>query len=290
MELIIDEKLKQKHWNEKDRISAIYIITNLVNNKKYVGQTSNVRKRFSDYNGTKYLTMKTPIFRAIKKYGSDSFTFEVIECPKKSLDDMESFYIEELKTSDENYGYNRSKGADGSTRLKSVRKKLSKAHTGMKESAETKRKKSNTVIMINDELNIVIISDSGKLCGDYLGVSKDYIKNCLRQPSSIQGFRVYYDDSNKRTEILNKMYKKRSIRDKKYVEYAEYLNSIESESVETIYDLIKKKFGKIYKLSYDNKSVSLVPYELECLTEVTDDNIEKLHDEYIKDESKDSCL
>ena len=283
MKLIIDEKLKKEKWNQKDKISAIYIITNLVNNKKYVGQTSNVRKRFSDYNGTKYLDQKTPIYRAIKKYGQDNFTFEVIQCPKLKLDMMEMEYISDLKTTDIKYGYNILKGANGATRLDSVRKKLSVVHTGMKESNDTKRKKSNMIIMINDKENYMVVADSAKLIGDYLGKSKDYIKNCLRQPSRVGNYRLYYDDMEKRTAILEKMYNKKSIRDTKYVEYGEYLNTVELESVETMYDSLRAKFGDIYTLSYDDESLSLKEY-IPLETEVTEEEIERAYMEFIEEE------
>ena len=81
----------------------------------------------------------------------------------------------------------------------------------------------------------MIVCDSGKLFGDYVGKSKDMIKNGLRQPSKICGYRLYYDDFEKRQEIRNKMMKKRSIRDKGYIDMLNVLDTIELEGVETIY-------------------------------------------------------
>ena len=287
MKLIIDEHLKKERWNEKDKISGIYIITNLVNNKVYVGQTSNIRKRFSDYNGTKYLTSDRPVYKAIKKYGQDNFTFEIAKLvsTKYELDKYEKIFIQKYNSSNPKYGYNIGKGGGGAT--PEGKKKLSEAHIGLKESADTKRKKSNQIIMINLEDKIVIISDSGKLAGDYFDKSKDYIKNCLRQPSSIKGFRLFYDDYEKRTKILDKMYSKRSIRDKEYVKIGEYLNKLEmsGESVETIYEKIVKKYGKIYKLSYDNDSVSLEEFHLPYILEERDEDIYNVYEDYVKSEN-----
>lgn len=59
-------------------IFYIYIITNLINGKLYVGQTSDVKRSIRNY---KYPAKKDqrPIIWAIKKYGWDNFTFQIIE-------------------------------------------------------------------------------------------------------------------------------------------------------------------------------------------------------------------
>ena len=125
---------------------------------------------------------------------------------------------------------------------KIVRSQKTLGRVASKDKVPTKRKKSNKVYAIKD--NEFIISDSGKLLGDYFGKSKDYIKNCLRQPSSINGYSLYYSDPVKRAEIKNKMLSKRSIRNKKYMELLKY---IDNSSVETI----EKDFHVKY-ITYEN--------------------------------------
>ena len=63
----------------------IYKITNLINGKKYIGQTVNsVEKRFNDHsnpNNDCYLG------RAIRKYGKENFKVELV-CKANSLKEL----------------------------------------------------------------------------------------------------------------------------------------------------------------------------------------------------------
>ena len=72
------------------------------------------------------------------------------------------------------------------------------------------------------------------------------VKNCLRQPSRYHGWRLYYDDYEKRQDIRNKMMNKRSIRDRGYIKTLDILDKYEIEGVETIY-----VDYDIYRLDYD---------------------------------------
>ena len=105
----------------------------------------------------------------------------------------------------------------------------------LKEEPETKRKTSNKVYAIKDKE--FIISDSAKLLGDYFGKSKDIIKNCLRQPTCLIGYQIYYADPKKREEIKQKMLSKRSIRNKNYMKILEYLDKSSVETIEKDYNV-----------------------------------------------------
>lgn len=52
----------------------IYLITNLVNNKKYVGQTNNFQRRMNEHRSGQ----GTVIDQAIKTYGVKNFSSEII--------------------------------------------------------------------------------------------------------------------------------------------------------------------------------------------------------------------
>jgi group I intron endonuclease len=92
-------------------MAQIYIITNKLNNKQYVGVTDNSleirwKSHCYDYN---------VVSKAIKKHGKDNFTIEpLLEC--SSMDeayDLEPVYIIKHKTKFPN-GYNISDGGKGS--------------------------------------------------------------------------------------------------------------------------------------------------------------------------------
>ena len=77
----------------------IYLITNSTNGKRYVGKTTkplDVRWRGHVAGST---SSGVPLARAIRKYGTDAFTREVLEkCSKESLNEREVFWIESLDT------------------------------------------------------------------------------------------------------------------------------------------------------------------------------------------------
>lgn len=95
----------------------IYCITNLINEKKYVGKTTySITKRFQEHcrDFKKERCEKRPLYDAMNKYGIENFVVkELIECPNDELDSYEKMYIEKLQTYGHN-GYNATKGGDGS--------------------------------------------------------------------------------------------------------------------------------------------------------------------------------
>ena len=231
----------------RKKISGIYKLTNRLNGKIYIGKTVDYERRMNEYRNRKSTekSSRYKIMKIIDKYGFENFDCELIhECDEDDLDYYEMYYINYFKSYMKKYGYNSShKKSDGKIGLNRTTKALMrKSHIGLKETSDTKRKKSNKIIAIKDDK--MYICDSGKLFGDFIGVSKDYVKNCLRQPSKCKGYRLYYHDVFKRLEILSKMYKKKSIRDKEYIKIADYLNESSVEIRESDYH--------VEYLTYDN--------------------------------------
>ena len=97
---------------------GIYKITNLINNKIYIGQSVDIMRRFGDHkrfainkNSKEY---NTPLHRAIRKYGIENFNIENIEeCNCEELDDKEKFWISYYDASNTLKGYNLTKGGLG---------------------------------------------------------------------------------------------------------------------------------------------------------------------------------
>lgn len=96
---------------------SIYKITNIANNKIYIGQTIKlIENRFKDHiRASKQISPKYKLHRSIKKYGEELFQIEIIQkCENKTeANDLEKYYIHLLHTRDDNIGYNISPGGDG---------------------------------------------------------------------------------------------------------------------------------------------------------------------------------
>jgi group I intron endonuclease len=97
---------------EPEIYGHIYKITNIANDKVYIGQTKNkIKHRFSVHLKNKeYGT--TIIARAIRKYGKDNFVLEVVSIAysKDELDEKEKYFIGVYESADSEYGYNIQKG------------------------------------------------------------------------------------------------------------------------------------------------------------------------------------
>ena len=100
----------------------IYKITNIINNKIYIGQTSNsIEQRFKSHireakqgeEGCRYLN------NAIRKYGADNFIVEELEeCIDALLSEKEKHWIEKLSSHySTGKGYNISYGGEGTLKI-----------------------------------------------------------------------------------------------------------------------------------------------------------------------------
>lgn len=88
---------------------CVYIHTNKINSKKYVGITKMSPARRWGKNGSAYTRDKTSVFgRAIKKYGWNNFTHEIVAngLNEERACALEIMLIEVLRTRNEMYGYN----------------------------------------------------------------------------------------------------------------------------------------------------------------------------------------
>ena len=93
----------------------VYLITNKVNGKQYVGQTiRSLEERWKDHCRVRD---ENYFHRAIRKYGPENFSLEIIDTAEtdEELDEKEIFWIKELNTLFPN-GYNLKEGGDVSMR------------------------------------------------------------------------------------------------------------------------------------------------------------------------------
>lgn len=112
---------------------CVYVHTNKINNKKYVGQTcQEPEKRWKNGNGYR---KNTYFGKAIKKYGWENFEHEIIasNLTKDEADNFETILIKKLETKNPDKGYNLTNGGDGMVEFRHTeesKKKMSQSHKG----------------------------------------------------------------------------------------------------------------------------------------------------------------
>ena len=155
--------------------SGIYKITNLINNKLYIGSSINLKSRkwkhFRDLEKGKHANII--LQNSYNKHGKDVFKWEIIELVarnddkkifKTDLIGREQYWIDELKACNRIYGYNiclvagnrlgtiqteetiekRVAHYRGVPRPEETKKKISESHKGKKLSEEHRKKMSES--------------------------------------------------------------------------------------------------------------------------------------------------
>ena len=93
---------------EGKEFCGIYRITNLKTNESYIGKSTNIKNRFKQHVRTAVGldgVARTKIHSAMKEYGIDNFSFEVLEkCAKENYSEREKYWINFYETNV--YGYN----------------------------------------------------------------------------------------------------------------------------------------------------------------------------------------
>ena len=99
---------------------CIYMYTNKLNGRKYIGKSIKFRKRHLEHcRGQNSKQM--PIDRAFKKYGKDNFALDILadathlsdEDAEDYLYDLEKYYIWKFNTFEDDNHYNLTVGGDG---------------------------------------------------------------------------------------------------------------------------------------------------------------------------------
>lgn len=108
-------KIIEVNSKEKFSFSCIYLLTNLVNQKKYVGQAQNCYTRMRQY--LRGNDKHRLIGKALLKYGIDNFDLTLLETnlSLENLDQMEQYWMDYYQSYNLDIGYNVCKEA-GTTR------------------------------------------------------------------------------------------------------------------------------------------------------------------------------
>lgn len=145
---------------------GIYSITNIVNGKKYVGQSVDVKSRIRNHRWAlnNNCHQNDHLQKSFNKYGKDCFVFDIIcECQEDQLDELERFYIDLYNCIDSNFGYNSETGGNLNKHLsQEARLKMSIMRKGEKSGMWGKNHTEETKAIMREKALGRHMSDEAK--------------------------------------------------------------------------------------------------------------------------------
>ena len=112
-------------------MAYIYCIENLINGKRYVGETTYpIQKRWQEHcRFSRRECSDRPLYRAMRKYGLENFTvYQLEECEDSIRWEREKFWVSTLNSF--HSGYNATIGGDGGSTLEIDKKTFIKMYEG----------------------------------------------------------------------------------------------------------------------------------------------------------------
>ena len=132
------------------RLCGIYCIENLINNKKYIGLSKDIERRWLEHRSElrRGDHINACLQKAWEKYGESAFKFRIIElCSEEHLCERECYYIQTYHTLSHENGYNLTTGGDGTAIGRPVIALLTrKIYNFVREAAEDMKVSSLTMI------------------------------------------------------------------------------------------------------------------------------------------------
>lgn len=223
---------------------SVYKITNILNNKIYIGQSKNPQARWGCHKAN--INKNNHLYLSMKKYGINNFTFEIIAQTKQiyNIDKLEVICIAQYNSMDRDFGYNKNSGGNANKIVsQETRLKLSKASKGRQTrlgsicSDETKKilsekNKGNTYRVG------VIVSDETKAKLSNINTGKRHCQKTLEK--------MKYSMLGKNKGENNGMYGKKSLQAKLSQEQADKIrqeyakDNISCAKLGIIYGVSKK--------------------------------------------------
>ena len=233
---------KRTENHKNDKLSGIYCITNIINGKKYVGQTYNLKYRWmrhkSDLRNNNH--SNNHLQAAWKKYGEKSFKYEILEyCTLDDIDEREKYWIDYYDCFKN--GYNQAEGGLGCRGYKHTEEEIAKMR--MIQNPEP-------ILQIDFDGNIINEFVSAGEAKNILGFkSASGIKSCCKKDG-------YYKSSNGFIWIY-----KKDINDFKL---EDHLTNFKSRSQKVSQYTIDNKFIREWNSAYEaGKELNIMQSEIQ---------------------------
>ena len=187
------------------KVPGIYMIKNKLDGKVYIGQSSDILRRFKQYrwavnSSCKYADVERNVTKAMRKYGIEHFEFIILIAGDEYSDlearcVAEQEYIALYHANDPDYGYNETCGGDTG---------LTKAR---KQHLVERNKRSIDMFLYDTKTDYTLLFFSGsKGIGDYLGYGKDVISHTMNRGSLLDNrYYIIPVDYERRHDILSKL-------------------------------------------------------------------------------------
>lgn len=194
------------------KVSGIYEIRNLKNNKVYIGSAINLKNRLATHKRL-LLTNKhfnTHLQSSFNKHGIELFGFKIIElCSIECLLDREDYWIAEYSAANKQFGYNKRLKAEnnlGLTFSDETKRKLSLSHIGHKRSEEAHKKiiksQYKKVCQLDKLGNLLATFESMIEAEENTGMPRQNISaTCRNQIKSCGGYYWCYEKDLKTFKI-----------------------------------------------------------------------------------------
>lgn len=191
----------------RKKIPGIYMIKNLITGKIYIGESRDIRTRWSKYkwavNSTSnYKETKRQLILDMRKYGIDNFEFSILDVSKDMHNDIlrlskEAELIVQFKADDPNIGYNISPGFE--PMLYNI--------TPRKQSMPERLNRSKSIFSYDTQTGHCMLYLSGaKGWGMQYGINKDIASHTVKRGSlALNRYYLIYADPelrNKQLEII----------------------------------------------------------------------------------------
>jgi len=245
----------------------IYLATNLINNKKYIGQTKEGRldrRIFEHINDIPYTKATTIFHAALDKYGLDNFTFEILESniDTANIDKKEQEYIKQYNTYyKNNCGYNMTLGGQGThgyVFTEADKKKMSEKNKAWwKNLKENNPEKYKAICKANSERQKgkpkseeakrkLSIARKGMVPWNKGLHIPDAFKNCSRAKARITAGIAKVGQYNLKTGEFIQVFESSYTAALAVIAQDEYKNTLPNTAMGRIHKICKEKLGHAY--------------------------------------------